>query len=129
MTNKENKFVSQSKNNKSEYWRSIMNSNFSPVEMVADLIKYPVITEKSYLALFRNKQYTFDVDLRLNKTQIKKLFKELFDVDVVGINTHCGSRQKVRVGLAQGFRPRHKRVLLTLKEGQTIEFTSFNNVK
>lgn len=128
MTNKEKKSA-ELKNPKNEYWRSVMNSNFSAVEMVADLIKYPVITEKSYFALFRNKQYTFDVDLRLNKTQIKKLFKELFEVDVVGINTHCGARQKVRVGFAQGFKPRYKRVILTLKEGQTIEFTSFNKDK
>ena len=44
-----------------------------------DLVKYPVITEKTYIALFKNRQYTFDVDVRLNKTQIKKLFENLFD--------------------------------------------------
>jgi len=40
--------------------------------MIIDLVKYPVLTEKSVL-LIENAQYTFDVDLKLNKLQIKKL--------------------------------------------------------
>lgn len=87
-----------------------------------NLVKYPVITEKTYIALFKNRQYTFDVDARLNKTQIKKLFENLFNVDVIGINTHIPPRKKVRVGMAQGFRPRYKRAILTLKEGQSINY-------
>lgn len=87
-----------------------------------DLVKYPVITEKTYIALFKNRQYTFDVDVRLNKTQIKKLFESLFNVDVIGINTHIPPRKKIRVGIAQGFRPRYKRAIITLKEGQSINY-------
>lgn len=87
-----------------------------------DLVKYPVITEKTYIALFKNRQYTFDVDVRLNKTQIKKLFENLFNVDVIGINTHIPPRKKIRVGIAQGFRPRYKRAIITLKEGQSINY-------
>ena len=103
-------------------WRSLMNSEWSAVEMNLDLIKYPVTTEKSYLAMFKNKQYTFDVDLRLTKPQIKKLFETLFGVNVIGINTHRPTRKKVRAGLSTGFRPAYKRVILTLKEGQSIQF-------
>ncbi len=40
--------------------------------MMIDLVKYPVLTEKS-VRLIENNQYTFDVDLRLHKPQIKKL--------------------------------------------------------
>jgi large subunit ribosomal protein L23 len=87
-----------------------------------DLVKYPVITEKTYIALFKNRQYTFDVDVRLNKTQIKKLFENLFNVNVIGINTHIPPRKKIRVGIAQGFRPRYKRAIITLKEGQSINY-------
>jgi large subunit ribosomal protein L23 len=87
-----------------------------------DLVKYPVITEKTYIALFKNRQYTFDVDVRLNKTQIKKLFENLFSVDVIAINTHIPPRKKIRVGIAQGFRPRYKRAIITLKEGQSINY-------
>ena len=95
-------------------------SNF--ISNTINLVKYPVITEKTYIALFKNRQYTFDVDARLNKTQIKKLFENLFNVDVIGINTHIPPRKKVRVGMAQGFRPRYKRAILTLKEGQSINY-------
>lgn len=105
-----------------QQWRSVMKSNFSTENFMVDLIKYPVITEKSYIALFKNKQYTFDVDLRLTKPQIKTLFKQLFDVNVISINTHRPPRRKVRVGLAQGYKARYKRVIITLKEGQSINF-------
>lgn len=87
-----------------------------------DLVKYPVITEKTYIALFKNRQYTFDVDVRLNKTQIKKLFENLFNVNVIGVNTHIPPRKKIRVGIAQGFRPRYKRAIITLQEGQSINY-------
>ncbi len=106
------------------HWRSVMKSHFSTENIVVDLIKYPVITEKSYIALFKNKQYTFDVDLRLTKPQIKALFKQLFNVEIIGMNTHRPPRKKVRVGLAQGYKARYKRVIITLKEGQSINFDS-----
>lgn len=120
MTNKNEKNVSL----ELIKWRSVMQSTFSPENVMVDLIKYPVITEKSYLALFKNKQYTFDVDLRLTKPQIKKLFLKLFQVNVIGINTHRPPRRKVRLGVAQGYRPRYKRVIVTLKEGQSINFVN-----
>ncbi len=88
-----------------------------------DLVKYPVITEKTYIALYKNRQYTFDVDVRLNKTQIQKLFENLFNVKVIGINTHIPPRNKIRVGVATGYRPRYKRAIITLKEGQSINYS------
>lgn len=103
-------------------WKELLKSQFSPVNMKADFIKYPVTTEKSYLAMFKNKQYTFDVDLRLTKPQIRKLFETLFGVNVIGINTHRPPRKKVRAGASMGYRPSYKRVILTLKEGQSIQF-------
>ena len=105
-------------------WRSLMNSEWSAVEMNLDLIKYPVITEKTYLSMFKNRQYTFDVALTLTKPQIKMLFEKLFNVNIIAVNTHRPPRQRVRVGMKQGYRPRYKRVILTLKEGQSINFTN-----
>lgn len=87
-----------------------------------DLVKYPVITEKTYFALYKNSQYTFDVDKRLTKTQIKKLFENLFNVDVVAVNTHIPPRKKVRIGITQGNRPWFKRAIITLKKGQSINY-------
>lgn len=101
-------------------WQEILTTSPSAVNKMVDLVKYPVITQKTYIALFKNRQYTFDVDLRLTKPQIKKIFETLFNVDVISVNTHIPPRQKIRVGLAQGFRPRYKRAIITLKEGQSI---------
>lgn len=61
--------------------------------MIIDLVKYPVLTEKSVL-LIQNAQYTFDVDLKLNKLQIKKLIQDLFQVNVLAVNTHRPPRKK-----------------------------------
>lgn len=112
------------KNTKLKDWRSRVNDDWSFVEMNLDLIKYPVITEKSYLAMFKNRQYTFDVSLNLTKPQIKTLFESLFNVNIIAINTHRPPRSRVRLGMKVGYRPRYKRVMLTLKEGQSIQFGS-----
>ena len=117
-----NKKQNTKSNQLNSNWLELMEKNFSPLNMMVDLVKYPVITEKSFIALFKNRQYTFDVDVRLTKPQIKQLFENLFAINVIGINTHRPPRKKVRVGMAQGYRPRYKRVILTLKEGQSIEF-------
>ena len=98
------------------------NSSINPI----DLVKYPVITEKTYVSLYKNRQYTFDVDKRLNKTQIKKLFQHLFKVDIIAVNTHIPPRHRLRVGMAQGYRPTYKRAIITLKEGQSINFSQRN---
>ena len=109
-------------------WLSTMKANWSLVEMNLDLIKYPVITEKTYLAMFKNRQYTFDVSLNLTKPQIKKLFENLFGVNIISMNTHRPPRCRVRLGTKMGYRPRYKRVMLTLKEGQSIKFDKKTNV-
>jgi large subunit ribosomal protein L23 len=107
-------------------WQEILTTSSAGVNNIVDLIKYPVITEKTYVALFKNSQYTFDVDLRLTKSQIKRIFETLFKVNVLSVNTHIPPRQKIRVGLAQGYRPRYKRAIITLKAGQFINYSYKN---
>jgi large subunit ribosomal protein L23 len=112
---------------KQKKWIEFLELN-NTLSMV-DLIKYPVITEKTYLSLYKNRQYTFDIDKRLTKTQIKKLFSSLFKVNVIAVNTHIPPRKQIRVGTAQGFRPTYKRAIITLKEGDSINYnlTNINN--
>lgn len=99
-------------------------SNSSPATLTTliDLVKYPVITEKSYVKLLLNQQYTFDVDVRLTKPQIKTLFEQLFQVQIMAVNTHIPPRRKLRLGRSEGYRPQYKRVILTLKKGQSLNF-------
>lgn len=50
-----------------------------------DILKRPVITEKSSAAMAEDK-YTFDVDVRANKTEVKKAVEEIFEVKVANVN-------------------------------------------
>nr|ALO21666.1 ribosomal protein L23 [Stephanosphaera pluvialis] len=113
---------------KNEIKVSNVKKDFTIKSMI-DLIKYPVITEKTSVALSRNRQYTFDVDKRLSKKEIKKIFEELFNVNVVGINTHIPPRKTVRVGMARGFRPLYKRAIITLQKNQSINYNLSNSNK
>ena len=87
--------------------------------MMIELVKYPVLTEKS-VRLMDSNQYTFDVDFRLTKPQIKQLIEELFQVKVVAVNTHRPPRKKRRLGTNQGYKVINKRVIITLKSGEAI---------
>nr|WQA10868.1 ribosomal protein L23 [Streptosarcina sp. YL-2023a] len=87
--------------------------------MMIDLVKYPILTEKS-VRLIENNQYTFDVDLRISKPQIKKLIEDFFKVKVVAVNTHRPPRKKRRLGSSSGYRTRYKRVIITIKAGESI---------
>ena len=84
-----------------------------------DLVKYLIITEKS-TRLMENNQYTFEVDVKLTKPQIKKLIDDLYQVKVVAVNTHRPPHKKKRFGSAQGNKPAYKRAIITLKSGQSL---------
>lgn len=85
-----------------------------------EIIKAPVITEKSENAK-ANGQYTFKVDPRANKTEIKIAIEKLFNVKVVKISTVNEQTKKKRVGRYTGLTNRSKKAIVTLAEGQTIE--------
>jgi len=88
--------------------------------MIIELVKYPVLTEKS-VRLMDTNQYTFDVDLKLTKPQIKSLIEQLFQVKVIGVNTHIPPRKKKRLGYTQGYKASYKRVIISVKRGQSIQ--------
>nr|NP_050828.1 ribosomal protein L23 [Nephroselmis olivacea]Q9TL17.1 RecName: Full=Large ribosomal subunit protein uL23c; AltName: Full=50S ribosomal protein L23, chloroplastic [Nephroselmis olivacea]AAD54799.1 ribosomal protein L23 [Nephroselmis olivacea] len=92
--------------------------------MIIDLVKRPVITEKATRILEKN-QYTFDVELSLTKPKIKALIEKAFKVEVVSVNTHRPPRRKRRLGTTQGYLPRYKRAIITLKRGFMIPLTPF----
>ena len=85
-----------------------------------EIIKAPVITEKSQLAKEAG-QYTFKVDPRANKTEIKSAIEKLFNVKVASIKTLNEKPKKRRVGRDTGLTNRSKKVIVTLAEGQTID--------
>ena len=85
-----------------------------------DIIIRPVISEKTYGLLDENK-YTFVVDPRANKTQIKQAIEGIFDVKVLSVNTMNRPGKRKRRGLIVGQRPNTKRAIVTVAEGDEIE--------
>jgi len=85
-----------------------------------DIIFRPVISEKTYGLLDENK-YTFVVDPRANKTQIKQAIEGIFDVKVLSVNTMNRPGKRKRRGLIVGKRPDTKRAIVTVAEGDEIE--------
>ncbi|ELJ9265398.1 50S ribosomal protein L23 [Staphylococcus pseudintermedius] len=82
-----------------------------------DILKRPVITEKSSAAMAEDK-YTFDVDVRANKTEVKKAVEEIFEVKVAHVNIINYKPKKKRMGRYQGYTNKRRKAIVTLKEGQ-----------
>ena len=85
-----------------------------------EIIKAPVVTEKSEAAKSEGK-YTFKVDPKANKTEIKQAIEKIFNVKVVEISTINEKPKKKRVGRYSGLSNRSKKAIVKLAEGQTID--------
>lgn len=81
-----------------------------------DILLAPVVSEKSYGLLDEGK-YTFIVDPRANKSEIKRAVEAVFGVTVASVNTanRQGKRRRTRFGTGQ--RKDTKRAIVTLKDG------------
>jgi large subunit ribosomal protein L23 len=88
-----------------------------------DVILAPVVSEKSY-GLIDEGKYTFIVDPRSNKTEIKLAIEKIFGVKVDSVNTlnRTGKAQRTARGI--GKRKDTKRAIVTLKSGSIDIFTA-----
>ena len=91
----------------------------------SEIILRPVISEKSMDETQRGK-YTFRVNIKANKHQVKAAIEELFKVDVVTINVSTSqpkekSRNRGRTRV-EGWTSKWKRAVVTVAAGQKIEF-------
>ena len=85
-----------------------------------DVIIRPVVSEKSYAGLEQN-SYTFLVDQRANKTEIKEAVQAIWNVRVTSVNTLNRSGKVKRRGYTKGKRSDEKRAIVTLADGDAIE--------
>ncbi|MDA9913078.1 50S ribosomal protein L23 [Candidatus Nanopelagicales bacterium] len=85
-----------------------------------DILIAPVISEKSYGLIDENK-YTFLVDPKANKTQIKLAVEAVFGVKVNSVNTMNRSGKRIRTRLGYGKRKDTKRAIVSLVEGDRID--------
>ena len=81
-----------------------------------DILLAPVVSEKSYSLLDENK-YTFIVDPRANKTEIKIAVEQVFGVKVSAVNTINRQGKTRRTRFGTGRRKNTKRAIVTLREG------------
>jgi large subunit ribosomal protein L23 len=89
---------------------------------VHDVIRRPLVTEKSNIGREEQNLVTLAVDPRASKHDVRRAVEELFDVKVVQIRTMRMPRKSRRVGKFAGNKPEWKKAIVRLAEGQTIEF-------
>jgi len=87
-----------------------------------DIIRRPLITEKGTDIGADKNGYTFLVAPHANKVQIKQAVEKLFEVEVVRVNTMTRRGKIKGRGARAARRPDWKRAIVTLAEGQTVEF-------
>ncbi|MBO1005183.1 50S ribosomal protein L23 [Pseudogracilibacillus auburnensis] len=80
-----------------------------------DIIKRPVITEHS-ADLMADKKYTFEVDPKANRTEIKQAIETAFGVKVEKVNTMNVKGKFKRMGRYGGYRPNRKKAIVQLSE-------------
>jgi large subunit ribosomal protein L23 len=86
-----------------------------------DVVFEPVVSEKSYDLIQDFNTYTFVVDKRSNKTEIKQAVAEIFDVSVMRVNTINRKGKRKRTGWVMGKRADVKRALVTLAPDDSID--------
>lgn len=86
-----------------------------------EIIKAPVVTEKSANIAQEQGKYVFKVDPKANKTEIKQAIEKIFKVKVVDISTINEKPKKKRVGRYSGLSNRSKKAIVKIADGQTID--------
>ena len=93
-----------------------------------DVLKKPLITEKMTELGEKLQRFGFVVDKRANKQQIKVAVEALYDVNVEAVNTMNmpakARSRNTKGGLIKGRKSGYKKAIVTLKEGETIDFFS-----
>lgn len=87
-----------------------------------DVIKRPLITEKSTIQKESSNQLTFEVDRKANRVEIKKAVESIFKVKVAGVRTIQVMGKFKRRGRILGKRNDYKKAVVRLMPGERIEF-------
>ena len=89
---------------------------------IFDVLRAPKMSEKTLSLKEEANQFAFEVDQRANKIQIKESIEKSFKVSVLKVRTMNVRGKKKRLGRYQGFKSSWKKAIVTLKEGDTIEY-------
>ncbi len=93
-----------------------------------EILKKPILTEKASILTDKLGRYTFKVDHRANKLQIKTAIEQMYGVNIEAVNTIVVSGKAksryTKAGFVSGRTPKYKKAIVTLKDGETIDFYS-----
>jgi large subunit ribosomal protein L23 len=89
---------------------------------VYEVIKRPVMTEKSNIQADAHNRYTFEVDPRANKVQIADAVARVFSVNVVDVRVMNVRGKRRRLGRHTGWTAAWKKAVVTLAPGESIAF-------
>jgi large subunit ribosomal protein L23 len=87
-----------------------------------EIIRKPIITEKSTLQKEGDNQLTFEVDRKANRVEIRHAVEKIFKVRVIKVRTIQMKGKVKRVGRTLGKRRDWKKAVVTLAAGENIEF-------
>ena len=93
---------------------------------LSEIIKHPILTEKTY-PLMEKGIYTFAVDKRTNKAEVKKAIQFIFDVKVKKVNIMNIRKKPKKMGKYNGFLAGYKKVIVTLDKGSISLFEDEQN--
>jgi large subunit ribosomal protein L23 len=93
-----------------------------------EILKKPLLTEKVAQLTEKLNRYTFKVDHRANKLQIKQAIEKMYGVNITAVNTmkYVGKlkSRNTKAGAVTGRAATYKKAIITLKDGETIDFYS-----
>jgi len=93
-----------------------------------EILKKPLLTEKVSQLTEKLNRYAFIVDPKANKIQIKGAIEAMYGINVVAINTmrYVGKlkSRNTKAGPVSGRAAKYKKAIITLKDGETIDFYS-----
>ncbi|MES2829602.1 MAG: 50S ribosomal protein L23 [Bacteroidota bacterium] len=91
-----------------------------------EILQKPILTEKASILTEKSNRFTFRVDPKANKLQIKSAIEKMYGVNILAINTLVVSgkvkSRNTKGGLVTGRSPKYKKAVVTLKAGETIDY-------
>ena len=91
-----------------------------------EILQKPILTEKASALTEKSNRFTFRVDHRANKLQIKSAIEKMYGVNIVALNTMVVvgklKSRNTKGGMVSGRSPKYKKAIVTLKDGETIDY-------
>ncbi len=91
-----------------------------------EILKKPILTEKASALTEKSNRFTFSVNHKANKIQIKAAIEKLYGVTIVAVNTMVvdgkAKSRYTKAGFVSGRSPKYKKAIITLKDGETIDY-------